>query len=200
MCIRDRAYINNVNAILQWADAGKEEQHKAELPPKVKASRAVISAFWQKNNKDLSADGGDTYAELTVKSIETVIGIIKNTIGISADDIFVDGGCGYNFMMAYIAQLTGCNVYGIEYVRTKVFMGMVSTIQAIKTKELTNYNSIAYIPWDMFLLDSLGPATIAIFFDEAFPRSLIEHICRVLLKTSTTLKGALFLNQASNPI
>jgi hypothetical protein len=64
--------------------------------------------------------------ELTVKSIEMIIGIIKNRIGISANDIF---GCGYNFMMAYIAQLTGCNVHGIEYMRTKVFIGMVSTIK-----------------------------------------------------------------------
>lgn len=72
------------------------------------------------------------------------------------------------------------------------------TIQAINENELINYN-IGYVPWDLYLLESLGPATIAIFFDEAFPRSLVEHICRVLVKPSTTLRAAVFFKPSKQP-
>jgi SAM-dependent methyltransferase len=189
-----RAELHDINALfaaLRRADSGKMEQCRAEASPQVKALNAVLSAFRHKNNKDLSADGGDTYAELTVKSIDNLLEGLRQTIGIGDNDIFVDGGCGYNFMMAYVAQVTGCKVYGIEYVSTKVYMGMMSALRALEANELTNYK-IGYIPWDMYLLESLGPATIAIFFDEAFPRSLLEHICRVLVKPSTTLRAAVF--------
>jgi hypothetical protein len=112
-------------------------------------------------------------------------------ITITSGDVFVEGGCGYNFMMAYIAQLTSCKVYGIEFVPNKIFLGLQSVVNAINSEELINYN-IGYIPWDLFWLESLGPATIAIFNDEAFPRGLVEHICKTLVKPSTTLRCLLF--------
>jgi hypothetical protein len=67
-----------------------------------------------------------------------------------------------------------------SYVPTKVYLAMKSTIRAIKGGGLSNYK-IGYIPWD-----------IAIFFDEAFPLPLIEHICTRLLKPSMTLKATVF--------
>ena len=75
---------------------------------------------------------------------------------------------------------------------TKVYLvAMKSTIRAIKGGGLCNYK-IGYVPWDMYLLESLGLAMTAIFFDEAFPLPLIEHSCTRLLKPWMTLKAAVF--------
>jgi hypothetical protein len=84
-------------------------------------------------------------------------------------------------MMADIAQSTSCKVYGIEFITNKIFLAMQSAVSAIKSGELINCN-IGYIPWDLTLLESLGPATIAIFNDEAFSSELVEHICKTLVK------------------
>jgi hypothetical protein len=79
----------------------------------------------------------------------------------TADNIFVDGGCGYNFMMAHLAQVTGCKTYGIEYVCNKVFLGMQLVIEAIQQGELDNYN-IGYVPWDVFV-GVVGPSDNCLF-------------------------------------
>ena len=167
----------------------KLKQHQAEQSPQSKALHCVKCTFQNKNNIDLLADGGKMYAELTEKSITMLLEGIKQNITIDANDIFVDGGCSYIFMMAYIAQVTGCKVYGIKYVETRVYMGMLSALQALRENQLTNHK---YIPCNMYFLESLGPAMMAIFFDEAFHPLLLEHICTKLVKPSTTLKGTDF--------
>jgi hypothetical protein len=186
----------SLRAAFNRAAHGKRDQEKAELPPHLQALNAVVKCYQQKCNTDLSADGGNIYAELTKGSIERLLSFIKEKVGISTDDVWLDGGCGYNFFMAYIAQLTSCKVYGIEYVPNKIFLGMKSAVSAMRHEGLINYN-IGYVPSDLFLLESLGPATIAYFFDEAFPRRLIKHICK-LIKESTTLRAVLFFKPSKD--
>jgi hypothetical protein len=187
-----------IKRIVKRAACGKVEQYKAERPEAIKVQAAVNGYFRCSVNTSLSADGGDIYAELSVASINKLLKMLKTKVGIREDDILVDGGCGYNFMMAHSAQVTGCRVYGIEYVPTKIYLAMKSTLRAIKEGGLSNYK-IGYVPWDMYLLEALGPATIAIFNDEAFPLPLVEHICKILLKPSTTLKAAVFFKPSKAP-
>ena len=189
-----RAKLHDIQALLaasRRAHDGELKQHRAELSPQSKALCCVETNFQHKDNNELLADGGNTYVEFTRSSIDKLLEGIKVHIKICASDIFVDGGCGYNFMMAYIAQETGCKVYGIEYVSTKVFLGTVLALWALSTNELTNHK-IMYVPSNMCSLESLGPATIAIFFDEAFTDSLLNHICTQLVKPSTTLRATVF--------
>jgi hypothetical protein len=156
-----------------------------------KAKWAIHQCFWVRPNHELSADGGKSYADLMEGSINKLLATIKRCFRIMEKDIFIDCGCGYNFLMAYIAQMTSCKVYGVEYVQTKIYLGIKSSIMAMQHDLLMNYN-IAYVPWDMMLLASLGPATIAIFYDEAFMDNLLEYICTMLVKPSTTLKCVVF--------
>lgn len=116
------ARLKSVQGLLNRAKHGESLQEKDERPQMEKILDAVTHFFWPSVNKDLSADGGDTYAELTVGSITKLYNWLSTTITITTDDIILDGGCGYNFMMAYLAQVTGCKTYGIEYVPTKVYL------------------------------------------------------------------------------
>ena len=172
-----------IKRIVKRAECGKVEQNKVEQPEAIKVQAAVNGYFQCSINTSLLADGGDIYAELSLVSINKVLKMIKTEVGISEDNILVDGGCSYNFMMAHSTQVTGCRVYGIEYVPTKIYLAMKSILRALKEGGLRNYK-IGYIPWDMYLLEALGPAMIAIFNDEAFPEPLVEHICKILLKLS----------------
>jgi hypothetical protein len=52
----------------------------------------------------LSADGGNIYVELSIGSINKLLEMLKTKVQISEDNVFVDDRCGYNFMMAHIAQ------------------------------------------------------------------------------------------------
>jgi hypothetical protein len=180
-----------IRAIVNRAYIATKEEARFGWTDMAKAKWAIHQCFRVRPNRELSADGGESYAELTEGSINKLLAAIKRRFRITEKDISIDGGCGYNFLMAYIAQMTSCKVYSIEYVPTKIYLGIKSSIMAMQHDLLMNYN-IAYVPWDMMLLASLGPATIAIFYDEAFTDNLLEYICTMLVKPSTTLKCVVF--------
>lgn len=59
-------------------------------------------------------------------------------------------------------------------------------------------DKIAYCDVDMMSLSSLGPATIAIVFDKAFPPVLLDHIMTIM-KKSLSLQGAVFFKPSKVP-
>jgi len=76
-------------------------------------------------------DGGDTNAEITVKSVGDIVEMLRSQ-GVGADDVFMDGGCSYNVMASHVAQLLDCRVWGCEYVPTRVYLGTFNMMQALR--------------------------------------------------------------------
>ena len=134
----------------------------------------------------LCADGGDTNAEITQHSANFAIEGMVNDGILAQEDVFFDGGCAYNVFASHVAQIVGCRVWGCEYVSTRIFIGANNMINALddnaEVGALCNKN-IAYVPCNLYHLQSLGPTTVAYFFDEAFPLDLIKYVCCIARAT-----------------
>lgn len=141
----------------------------------------VKDTFRQKTNRDLSSDGGDTNAEPTENSIFKLLQALNDYIGMTEDDVIMDGGAAFNFTLAFMAQYTKCKVVGVEYVDNRVYLGADSYLKAIKVMEEEwwvphDFNSrIAYVKADLFTIPTYNFATILYLFDEG------EYISFVVL-------------------
>ena len=128
----------------------------------VTTAKQTVKTFLRNGTKESQADPRDTYAELTVGSIDKLLKCIQSHVPLGRDDVIVNGGAGYNFMAAHIVQSIPGSVFGIEYNPYKAFIGTAKMIQALESKTLTN-TCIGYIAKDMKSLNSLGLATFATF-------------------------------------
>jgi hypothetical protein len=159
--------------------------------PQDRAIRNVYTYIRSSFSKQLSADGGDTNAEITESSVENLVIMLIEAGYLNALSVLFDGGCSYNVFAAHIAQRVGCKVWGCEYVPTRVFIGAASMLRALEDKQEVGalYNRlIAYIFSDLFALQSFGPTTLAYFFDEAFPLALIRYLLYVAANNSPSLQ------------
>ena len=172
------------NAKLRMA----QRKRYLQFPPQVRAVHNVYTYVRSKTSHSLSADGGDTNAELTKASANDLIQHMMNEGVITATDVVMDGGCAYNVFASHVAQLAKCKVWGCEYVPTRVFIATGNMLRALEDPDdvgsLIN-PKIAYVPVDLYKLTSFGPTTVAYFFDEAFSLRLVEHICLTAAKTSS---------------
>jgi hypothetical protein len=159
--------------------------------PQDRAIRNVYTYIRSTFSKQLSADGGDTNAEITEASVEKLVIMLIDAGYLNEYSVLFDGGCSYNVFAAHIAQRVGCKVWGCEYVPTRVFIGAASMLRALEDKQEvgTLYNRlIAFIFSDLFALQSFGPTTLAYFFDEAFPLALIRYLLYVAANNSPSLQ------------
>jgi hypothetical protein len=166
-------------------EANKRQRYLA-LSAVDRAVRNVYTYIRSTVSKHLSADGGDTNAEITESSAERLIKMLIDAGFLHELSVFFDGGCAYNVLAAHIAQRVGCKVWGCEYIPTRTFIAAGSMLLALEDAKgigsLTN-PMIAYIFSDLFALSSFGLTTLAYFFDEAFPMTLIRHLLYVAANT-----------------
>lgn len=173
----------------------------------------VRRSFRNSVNTQLSAEGGDTNAELTLGSMELTADILKEKFNIGKEDVIVDGGCSFNTFCAYMTILLECRAYGIEYVVNRQYLGANSYLLYLKNAGTAANLRLGYIPTDLFKMDSFPGATVVYLFDEvsvilihcvatlfsrshypmscifgylqAFPEALYEHVCRMIANTPT---------------
>jgi hypothetical protein len=167
------------------AKGARREQLVLELPPK---ERAVNNIFYYLRclTKTLTADGGDTNGELTREKAILLIQRLIDQHGLNALSVLMDGGANYNLFVALVAQLANCKAFGIEYVPVRTFVAASAYLAAMSDKEhkggLIN-ERVAYVTCDLLNLRSIGPATHAYYFDEAFDPWLVEHNIKVCANT-----------------
>lgn len=153
---------------------------------KARAIRNVYSYVRSSTSQSLSADGGDTNAELTQGSAQQLIEYLIKADILHEHDVFMDGGAAYNTFASHVAQVAKCRTWGVEYVTTRFYIATANMLNAFadpqRHGELVN-PKIAYAPLNLYSLTMFGPTTLAYFFDEAFPIALIEH--NVLVAANT---------------
>ena len=168
------------------ARKAEKRQKYLQRSPKYLATRNVYTYIRSTISQNLSADGGDTNAELTEHTAKLLVDTLCAIGALHQDSVFMDGGCAYNVFCSHIAQVVGCRVWGIEYVATRCYLATANMLRALRDPKnigsLVN-PKIAFVPLDLRQFTSFGPTTIAYFFDEAFPLSLIEHNCLAAANT-----------------
>jgi hypothetical protein len=119
--------------------------------------------------------GGDTNAFLRRNSVENMVEYLVNDLGITQDDVFLDGGSAYNNVVCYVAQTLNCKAFGIEYVNQRILLGSSLFLKCLKGP-LVN-TKIGFANQDLAHVKSFEPATVAYFFDEVFtPQLYLKNI------------------------
>jgi hypothetical protein len=171
---------------LNAAIAAAKEQRCLERPPELRAVDNVYRYIASATSRALSADGGDTNAEITRHSANTLIRHLVEQGILNADSVFMDGGAAYNVLTCHVAQVVGCKAWGVEYVPLRAYLAATNFLTALDDPDgfgdLINAK-VAYVHTDLYTLNSFGPTTVAYFFDEAFPEALMRHIIKSCANT-----------------
>ena len=172
--------LNRVSLEFERLEKGKKmlttrinnaHKHEKELKkflegPRAHDMRNLNRAFNSQANRHLSAEGGDTNAQLTPGSMAKIATVLKDDFNICSDDIIADGGCSFNTFCCYMAIEFDCRVFGIEYIVNRQYLGSHSYLMYHKwAGEATNLR-IGFIPTNMFKMDSFLSASVVYLFDE----------------------------------
>lgn len=146
-------------------------QHKKKLDflltsQKVRDFRNLDQTFNSKVNRELSADGGDTNAQLTPGSMARIARVLKEDFDVGSEDIICDGGCSFNSFCAYMAIEFDCRVFGIEYIVNRQYLGSNSYLQYHERAGKETNLRIAFIPTNLFKMETFLSASVVYLFDE----------------------------------
>jgi hypothetical protein len=166
------------NSLKRWSrDWSQYEfpEKMASMSPLQRSLKLIKEKFHCKTNRDLSADGGDTNAELRKGSIARLCDFLQEHIGIDSTDTIMDGGSAYNYTVAMMAQYLDVKVVGVEYVENRVYLGAISHLNMLDEIESernrwwlpSSFNRhIAFAHMDLMTMESFDCVTILYLFDE----------------------------------
>ena len=182
------AYFRKHKEIKEKVNLANKNTTTLKLLNKSGTDKAVdtVYKFIRGPTINISADCGDTNAEITKKSVYKLIAALVEKTNLSESSVFLDGGCAYNVLASHVAQVVNCRVWGIEYVLSRIYLGLECFGKILEEQyaSLVNTN-IAYVPMNLYRCTHFGMSTHVYFFDEAFNEPLVEHCITVAANTPT---------------